>query len=562
MARETAWSSWEEWNHVKNLFFSSDEPIKQLEAIQFVEMWKSRIRSGTLPVSIELTATLIAASVQLNKSDKTSNRYQTSLSGAMALVRFVNGITDHFQTGLYAQSVQTIAEKINIPDWLVDLRHEITHAQLPSEDLINSGIMVALNWLYENYWEETSNKIIEQQESICKLFSDNVNTYGHLIHESLFGSVSERPSISPSSNKKKPKKNNRDLIVQNILKALNHGNVKLVIYAFAKCDMFVLSRENLKKMGCLFDARDELESSFELLSKYAFSWQPLLLALQEKCNTFFKSLTLSIMGLTENEACNSSILIALHCLCSVHPSAVCKIVSYLLKKPSALSFQILKLICKESKLDANIKRIVELILLTFGNCVDTLSKTSEDKDWKSSMFGNENIADDYIKLIQNINEGRQSNPGVRSSIKANRWQCLTASECQNIPAMGEFDGSSHIRNLDLKSRIVKVLDLYDGIESGMVGEVLGASGDAKQQQSQYYDQQLVDVIEDLFTDRSVYVEDYSSDGDSCATEEYNEDLNVSWYDEGLTGVEPEEKFLSSQPKLDASVIDVSKVMFF
>jgi len=128
--------------------------------------------------------------------------------------------------------------------------------------------------------------------------------------------------------------------------------------------------------------------------------------------------------------------------------------------------------------------------------------------------------------------------------------------------MGEFDGSSHIRNLDLKSRIVKVLDLYDGIESGMVGEVLDASGDAKQQQSQYYDQQLVDIIEELFTDRSVYVEDYSSDGDSCATEEYNEDLNVSWYDEGLTGVEPEEKFLSSQPKLDASVIDVSKVMFF
>ena len=63
------------------------------------------------------------------------------------------------QKGLYARSVQSIADEIGIPDWLVDLRHESTHASLPSMQILEAGLGVALQWLKTNYWEKTFQSI-------------------------------------------------------------------------------------------------------------------------------------------------------------------------------------------------------------------------------------------------------------------------------------------------------------------------------------------------------------------------------------------------------------------
>uniref|UniRef100_A0A7M5UPC1 Uncharacterized protein n=1 Tax=Clytia hemisphaerica TaxID=252671 RepID=A0A7M5UPC1_9CNID len=134
MSRETAWSNWNEWKHCKKLFFSNDNS-EISKAIDFVKMWKARIRTGSMPVSIDLTSILFGAKIQLDGSNL-ENEQQALLCGAMALVRFVNGITDQFQTGFYAQPVQNIADKIDIPEWMVELRHEITHGQIPSVDLV------------------------------------------------------------------------------------------------------------------------------------------------------------------------------------------------------------------------------------------------------------------------------------------------------------------------------------------------------------------------------------------------------------------------------------------
>ena len=60
---------------------------------------------------------------------------------------------------MYARSVQSIAEEIGIPDWLVDLRHESTHSSLPSMQILEAGLGVALQWLRMNYWEKTFQSI-------------------------------------------------------------------------------------------------------------------------------------------------------------------------------------------------------------------------------------------------------------------------------------------------------------------------------------------------------------------------------------------------------------------
>lgn len=43
---------------------------------------------------------------------------------------------DAVQKGVYAASVATLAERIGLPSLFVDLRHEATHANLPSLPLL------------------------------------------------------------------------------------------------------------------------------------------------------------------------------------------------------------------------------------------------------------------------------------------------------------------------------------------------------------------------------------------------------------------------------------------
>lgn len=58
---------------------------------------------------------------------------------AMAIVRFVNSIADALQTGLYAQSIFSIAQKIGLPIWFVELRHAATHEELPGLDVLRQA---------------------------------------------------------------------------------------------------------------------------------------------------------------------------------------------------------------------------------------------------------------------------------------------------------------------------------------------------------------------------------------------------------------------------------------
>lgn len=98
-------------------------------------VWKSR-SMGKLPLAVESTANLISAHLD-----------QGRLTLAMAIVRFVNGMVDQDQKGKFARSVQTIGEEIGLPKWLVDIRHESAHQNLPSLETLRCGVRASLSWL-------------------------------------------------------------------------------------------------------------------------------------------------------------------------------------------------------------------------------------------------------------------------------------------------------------------------------------------------------------------------------------------------------------------------------
>lgn len=72
----------------------------------------------------------------------------------MCIVRAVNGLVEPSQQGYYAESVMSIATKIGLPPWFVDLRHDSTHNTLPTINLLRSAARSLLMWYRDTYWEQ------------------------------------------------------------------------------------------------------------------------------------------------------------------------------------------------------------------------------------------------------------------------------------------------------------------------------------------------------------------------------------------------------------------------
>lgn len=52
------------------------------------------------------------------------------------------------------------ARKINLPEWLINLRHNIAHGQiLPPIDLLNDALVFCLDWVHTAYWKAAVNDI-------------------------------------------------------------------------------------------------------------------------------------------------------------------------------------------------------------------------------------------------------------------------------------------------------------------------------------------------------------------------------------------------------------------
>lgn len=69
----------------------------------------------------------------------------------MALVRFVNLISER-KTKFAKVPLKYLAQEVNIPDWIVELRHELTHKKMPHINDCRRGCYFVLDWLQKTYW--------------------------------------------------------------------------------------------------------------------------------------------------------------------------------------------------------------------------------------------------------------------------------------------------------------------------------------------------------------------------------------------------------------------------
>lgn len=142
-----AWVNKAEWDQVLEYLYSKDATLQRY-ALQRISAWKSRYANST-PVAVECTADLVRCQV-LDRSGQLDGDDLVLLYGS-ALVRFVNLITER-QQGKIARPLRRLAGNMNIPEWVVNLRHDFTHRKLPTLKWCRKGCKVVLEWLQQEYW--------------------------------------------------------------------------------------------------------------------------------------------------------------------------------------------------------------------------------------------------------------------------------------------------------------------------------------------------------------------------------------------------------------------------
>ena len=188
-AKLVTFIDWTNWIYVRNAIFDCYDAITdcspnvsyRFEIVQkVVEMWRSR---GKPPHSADSTAQILEILYRDNFQKivlpffllvwvvvlfiynftcmQSVSELELQLLYSMVIVRTVNGLTDCNQEGVYANSVISVAERIGLPAWIVELRHESTHNQLPSISVLRSAAHYLMGWFRTYYWDPQLNRLEE-----------------------------------------------------------------------------------------------------------------------------------------------------------------------------------------------------------------------------------------------------------------------------------------------------------------------------------------------------------------------------------------------------------------
>ncbi len=143
----------------------SDEQYNQLlYGIEKITHWRARATNGRLPHSVDISASIaeiilsdalsLSSESQSATSTVATNANVRKLSYASAIIRGVNGIADSIQKNRAAggSSVAHLCSRIGLPNWIVDLRHDAAHNELPSLVPLRLAAKTLLGFLMEKYW--------------------------------------------------------------------------------------------------------------------------------------------------------------------------------------------------------------------------------------------------------------------------------------------------------------------------------------------------------------------------------------------------------------------------
>lgn len=194
--KQVPWFSLAEWHEVYEQIYSNDAN-EQAKGYRMLLAWKARIPK--LPVGVDCTLAIMQVCIRdrewapkINKGElPISYENDLCLMYSTTIMRFLNHISNIGHTK--QTSLFQIAKQINIPEWIVNLRHDTAHGyELPSISVLRIAVNILLAWLHEEYWAAEAKQIEEcliAEESMKDTqATEEVQDFGDLIE--LWTSVS------------------------------------------------------------------------------------------------------------------------------------------------------------------------------------------------------------------------------------------------------------------------------------------------------------------------------------------------------------------------------------
>jgi Las1-like len=157
---------WKEHDQVGlALVHHRDDFLSTEEALERVAVWKTR--STKIAHAIESTAALVQILLRDQEQRRSSVISTTELrhAYASAILRSVNGLADSLQQQRFAaSSVAVLCTELGVPPWLVAIRHEATHNQLPPLPTLRMAAEALVQYFSTVYWEPTRERHEQQYE--------------------------------------------------------------------------------------------------------------------------------------------------------------------------------------------------------------------------------------------------------------------------------------------------------------------------------------------------------------------------------------------------------------
>ncbi len=77
-----------------------------------------------------------------------------SMTATSAINRFLSMLMGLCERQLGTTKYYDVASKLGIPSWVVRLRHESTHGDMPAQDDVLEALDIAIRWMFVNYWQQ------------------------------------------------------------------------------------------------------------------------------------------------------------------------------------------------------------------------------------------------------------------------------------------------------------------------------------------------------------------------------------------------------------------------
>ncbi|KAL7518419.1 hypothetical protein ACHAWX_003246 [Stephanocyclus meneghinianus] len=155
---------------------TNDEHLQLGAALRRVALWRGR-RGGKLPHAVDITAglagillmdaerTCLATAVNCADASITMlphvSLYQLRNTYSTLLIRSVNGLADTYrhQKKSALLSVAHCCSLAGLPLWIVDVRHDASHNDLPSLGVCRIGALESLKFWKGRYWDSLDEKV-------------------------------------------------------------------------------------------------------------------------------------------------------------------------------------------------------------------------------------------------------------------------------------------------------------------------------------------------------------------------------------------------------------------